>query len=836
MSNRSFRGIRTIRFNDFELDVRAFELRREGSRVRLQEQPLRILTALLERPGEVISRDEIRKRLWPNDTAVEVSHGINAAVQRLREALGESAENPRFIETLARRGYRFIGPVEIGLRTPSGPPDSDSASAESTAPSAVSHFRVMERLGVGGMGVVYRAEDQKLGRHVALKFLPDELARDAASLARFRREAQAASALNHPNICTIYGVEECDGKPVIVMEYIQGESLEASLARGPLPVAKAVPMAIQMAGALDAAHRAGIVHRDLKPANVIVTASGVKMLDFGLAKMDRPPLGFEPPHVTKEGAILGTLHYLSPEQVQGKPAEPASDIFSFGVVLYEMLAGRRAFDGPNAARVMASILTLEPAPLGPAVPQSLDLALRRCLAKEPEERWQSARDLKAALELFATARDPQPAALPQPRPPAAPAPTQQPARSTSRYLWIAAAVFVVLALAAWYSLRTTGLRPVDRSPSNGTRTLPTASIPATATVTSPPPATATEAPRKPVATAKLPAWADWYGYVNRDRSSSNGTRTVPTALVPTPATVSSPPDTATEAPRKKPVAATGPAPANILPLTPFAPPTTFQFAATASTGITHFSLSPDGKRVAYISRGHLWIAPVGGANPVEYDMANGTPFWSPDGRYVAVTGPNRELRRFEAGTQNTIRLCTVDTTFSGAWSTNGTILIGLMRDGIYRVSSEGGVLQRVTTLDAAQAESRHVALQFLPDGRHFLFVAGSKEPGKSMLYAASLDSSARTLIMPAPSNVQYGEGFLVYVTNSMLQARPFNAKTLKLSGAPLVLGETVSGSIASDAAFTMSNFSVQGNTLAVLPDGRDRDRITIKNNWASGLR
>ena len=769
MSNRSFRGIRTICFNEFELDVRAFELRREGARIKLQEQPLRILTALLEHPGEIVTRDEIRKRLWPNNTAVEVSHGINAAVQRLREALGETAENPQYVETLARRGYRFIAPVRIGSKTPSG--STEDAQKEEPPPSDVSHFRVLERLGAGGMGVVYRAEDQKLGRSVALKFLPPDLARDPAALARFRREAQAASALNHPNICTIYGVEECDGKPVIVMEYIEGESLEAALKRGPIPPERAVTIAIQIAAALDAAHRKGIVHRDLKPGNVLVMDTRVKVLDFGLAKMDRAPqLGFEPAHVTTEGAILGTLHYLSPEQVQGKPVEARSDIFTFGVLLYEMLSGRKAFDGPNAAHVMAAILTLEPAPLGPGIPQALDLALRRCLTKEPEERWQSARDLKAALEWLSPLRPHKPDAPARPAVAAA-----QPAR---QWLWpLAMLLAALLPGAAWYYGRANG----------GAAARPSR--------------VAAEAPK----TAAV----------------------IPSAEKTAP-------------PRELPLTKIGPSVP--LPAAPLKPARTTGIQLVGGM-VTRLRLSPDGRRLAYVSNGHLWITGMDGTPPVQYDEAIGTPFWSPDGRFVAATSTKKALRRFEIGTQNTTNIGIVDSNFSGAWSPDGTILVGLLHDGLYRVPADGGVMRRVTTVDTSRGETRHVALQFLPGGRRFLYVAGSAAAGQSTLYVGSLDSPERVAVMPAPSNAAFverpgkqGEGYLVYVTNSILTARPFNWKTLKVSGEPSLLGESVTGDRAADADFSMANFSVAGNSLAFQRTGRERDRIVIVNNWMSGLK
>jgi serine/threonine protein kinase len=768
MSNRSFRGIRSVRFSDFELDVRAFELRRSGARIRLQEQPLRILTALLERPGELVTREEIRKRLWPNGTAVEVSHGINAAVQRLREALGETAGNPRYIETLARRGYRFIGPVEIGVRTPSGGALEAPPIPEMAPPASISHFRVLERLGAGGMGMVYRAEDQKLGRHVALKFLPPSLGSDSAALARFRLEAQAASALNHPNICTVYGVEECEGKPVIVMEYIEGESLEAALRRGPLAPERATSIATQIAAALDAAHRKGIVHRDLKPGNILLTGTTVKVLDFGLAKMERPPaLGFEPAHVTSEGAILGTLHYLSPEQVQGQPAGPRSDIFSFGATFYEMLAGHRAFEGPNAAHVMAAILTLEPPPLAPGVPPALDLAMRRCLAKEPEERWQSARDLKAALEWLPAAQEGESEKV-----------AAQRATSARGLLGIATALVVLLLFAGLYYERAIwSLRPRPSASSKET------SSPSNAV-----------APTQPVAASP---------------EKGAGVKTLLAAGMPR--------------------TAIKPEPARTAEL------------KLADGAITHIGLSPDGERIAYISGGVLSIAGVDGDSRTVFGPAVGMPFWSPDGRYVAASF-GKELRRFDLESKGSSTICSVDTNLTGAWATDGSILIGLLRDGLYRTTS-GGALQRVTTVDAAQGESRHIALQFLPGGRRFLFLAGSGAAGHTMLYAGSLDSNERAAIMPAPSNVQFvarpgssSEGYLLYAADGMITARSFNWKTLKLIGRePVLLGQIASRTTARDAAVDMADFSVAGNTLAARAPSQQPGRLIVIRNWMSSV-
>ncbi len=237
-------------------------------------------------------------------------------------------------------------------------------------------------LGAGGMGTVYKARDTRVDRTVAIKVSAAQFS------GRFEREARAVAALNHPRICTLYDV----GPNYLVMEYVEGKPLH-----GPLPVDEAVRLALQLLDALDAAHRKRIVHRDLKPANILVTKSGVKVLDFGLAKMESAMVAGEET-VTERGAILGTLKYMSPEQVQGKEIDARSDIFSFGLVLYEMLTGRRAFEADNSASVIAAILEREPPMLEGMVAPELSWILHRCLAKDREKRWQSVPDLQAVLE------------------------------------------------------------------------------------------------------------------------------------------------------------------------------------------------------------------------------------------------------------------------------------------------------------------------------------------------------------------------------------------------------------------------------------------------------
>src|SRR6202162_3455956 len=269
-----------------------------------------------------------------------------------------------------------------------------------TAGTRLGPYEIIAPIGAGGMGEVYSAKDTRLERTVALKILPQHLADAPEVRQRFEREARAVSSLNHPNICALYDIGRQDGTDYLVMEYIEGETLSKRLERGPLAPAELSRIAIQICEALEKAHRQGIIHRDLKPANVMLTKSGVKVLDFGLAKqhMESTPGESTLQRVSEEGKFVGTIQYMAPEVLQGIEADARSDIFALGLVLYEMTTGKPAFRGASKASLIAAILEREPEPLKPTSPPALDRLIRACLAKDPDERIQNAHDVKLQLK------------------------------------------------------------------------------------------------------------------------------------------------------------------------------------------------------------------------------------------------------------------------------------------------------------------------------------------------------------------------------------------------------------------------------------------------------
>ena len=392
----------------------------------------------------------------------------------LEQACGGDADLRRELELLLAHDAQ---PTRSLLKTPT-PDASEDASAEPDgllpAGKAVSHYRILEKIGGGGMGVVYKAEDTKLGRQVALKFLPGELARQREAVGRFQREARAASALNHPRICTIHDIDLHDARPFIVMELLEGQTLKHKIGSQPLPAGEIVEFGMQIADALEAAHAKGIIHRDIKPANIFVTARGeIKILDFGLAKLgstggllpsSKPamPAGSSGSEtavtmeetLTKPGLAMGTVSYMSPEQARGEELDVRTDLFSFGAVLYEMATGRKPFDRGSVGLVFRAILQESPPPprtVNPSLPARLDEIIAKALERDRDERYQTASDLRVDLKRLQRAEESARSSVSAPA-----APRQAPENFIKRRWSHVAGAMVVLILTAlailnWYT-------------------------------------------------------------------------------------------------------------------------------------------------------------------------------------------------------------------------------------------------------------------------------------------------------------------------------------------------------------------------------------------------
>jgi serine/threonine protein kinase/Tol biopolymer transport system component len=552
-------------------------------------------------------------------------------------------------------------------------------------------YRMKRLIGVGGMGEVYRATDTRLGRDVAIKILPRAFTSDPERLARFEREARVLATLNHPHICALYDV----GPDYLVMEYVEGEPV-----RGPVPLSQALALADQMLDALDTAHRRGITHRDLKPANILLSRTGVKVLDFGLAKIARdgtagdPDAMIEARSLTAEGSILGTLHYMAPEQIEGRDADTRSDLFGFGVVLYELITGKRPFDGLSQASIIASILKEEPRPLHelqPRTPPALTRVLHTCLEKNPEQRWQSARELRHVLAWVS-----------------AEAPAHTPTKSVRWWRGVAATLAVVMLGAAGWLLRP---GPPD--------------------------------------------------LINRVELSM--------------------PDTA--------------------------------------SSLASLAVSPDGRSLVFSGWGTegLWVRRF---ESDEWRRVPGTegarsPFWSPDGRYLAfaVGGDRNELRKVDLTGGPPETLCTVpgEAGGSGTWSRDGIIVFGSWGGGsggpLWRVSQAGGAAAALTQVDLSRGEQFHTWPTFLRDGKHFVYFR-SGPPEIQGIYVGSVDvepgKQSRERILASPLTASYASDHLFFLRAGTLMTQPFDLRHLQLTGAAVPIADAISTEWYGTGDFSVS--------------------------------
>lgn len=595
-------------------------------------------------------------------------------------------------------------------------------------------YEIQSPLGAGGMGEVYRARDTRLERTVAIKVLNSQLVANAELRARFEREARIISQLQHPNICVLHDVGSDGPTEFLVMEFLEGQSLADRLKRGPLPTAELLKTAIEIADALEKAHRAGVVHRDLKPGNVMLTKMGAKLLDFGLAKpmtaganpggrgagsasvlasaLTQTTPAASP--LSTAGAVIGTAQYMSPEQVQGIEADARSDIFAFGVMLFEMATGKRAFEGKTQASIVGQILAVEPpsvSTLAPAAPPGLDRLIRHCLDKDPDERIQTAHDLRLNLQAIAAEK-----------PADREADSQNVSRAgeRARLRWIAAIV-TAAALGAVGAVLL--YHPAEAAP---------------------------------------------------------GIR------------------------------------ASIAP-----PPNTF-FQLTGDAAGPPV-VSPNGRLVAFTAAGRdstleVWVRPINSleAHPIEGTVGANFPFWSPDSRSLGffVLG---KLKRVDVDTGSPIEVTDAQQGRGGTWGSGGTIVFSAGPNApLMKVSAAGGTAEPLTRL-SPELDSHRWPF-FLPDGKHFLYLAINHDPSKAAndaIYYASLDGRENRPLFRAQSNAVYANGFLLFAGGDKLLAQRFNPAKGELKGEPQV----IAGGVIDDPSTWHMDVSAAEDGLLIYSSG-----------------
>jgi Tol biopolymer transport system component/predicted Ser/Thr protein kinase len=570
-------------------------------------------------------------------------------------------------------------------------------------------YEVVSPLGAGGMGEVYRARDTRLERDVAIKVLPTNLSSDPSLRERLEREAKAVSKLAHPHICTLYDIGHQDGVDFLVMELVEGETLERRLTKGPLPPEQVLRCAAQVADALAKAHKLGITHRDLKPSNVMLTKTGAKLMDFGLAKQAAPAplpaaLGMTAEtKLTCEGTIVGTFRYLAPEQLEAKEADARTDIFALGEMIYEMATGKPAFSGKSRASLIAAILTAEPASISqlqPLTPPGLERIVKKCLAKDPDERWQSASDLASELN------------------------------------WIAERGFQGSVTAERWSNRERILMAVALSGAIGLISLGVL-------------------------------------YWNRAPADVHAIRAY---LMPSEGT---------------------------------------SFVLTGAGG---FAVSPDGLLLAYVAsmqdgKSLLWVRPIDSlqGKPLAGTEGAGLPFWSPDSRFIGFFAGGK-LKKIEASGGPALTLCETPFPRGGTWNRDGVILFAPSPTApLYRISASGGTATPVTALDPSKNEIAHRWPYFLPDGHHFLYLAGLpysiRENPTTAIRVGSLDSTPSKLLVPTHASAIYASGHILFLRQNTLMAQPFDTKKLELTGDAIPVEDPV----MEDTSIVKGVFSASEN-------------------------
>ena len=591
-----------------------------------------------------------------------------------------------------------------------------------TSGTKLGPYEIIALIGAGGMGEVYSAKDTRLERMVAVKILLSHLTANPDLLARFEREAKIVSGLQHPNICVLHDIGKHEGMDYLVMEFLEGQTLAERLAKSPMKLDEALKISIEIADALDKAHKGGIVHRDLKPGNVMLTKTGAKLMDFGLAK----PAAFTSASgsgapafsaatmsnpispITQAGSVVGTIQYMSPEQVSGQVVDARSDIFAFGCMLYEMVTGKRPFLGKTQLKVASAILEDEPeriSSIQPLTPPALEYVVNTCLAKEPENRCQAISDVKRQLQwiLEGGSQVNMPAVVVHKR------------QSREHVAWGVAAVLMIALVWVGFSHWRNVSEP------------------------------------KPVMRGSL--------------------------LAP----------------------------------------------EISKQGIINPQISPNGKYVVYVSDNNgtklLFVQPFDSATPQPLSGTEDAilPFWSPDSRSVGFFS-GAKLKRVEIIGGPVQTLADGATGRGGTWNADGVILYTPSTSSpIFSISASGGTPTPVTTINFAQHDTTNRWPWFLPDGKHFLFMAGipGGDATTNHIYIGSLGSKETKLVVAASSNPIYSSGHLLFIRDTSLMAQPFDVEHGETTGPAIPIAEK----LRTNSGYSRGEFSASANGILIYQQG-----------------